>query len=97
MLLSVSRMIQEECCLPTPPCSQSVASDTQRVSTTGPARGWSGGRGGGRSPHAGPGAFNSMQANATAGQMAGMQLNSPGQPTQRQAHKFVPTCYAPSV
>lgn len=90
-------MIQEEYCLPMPPCSQSVASDTQWVSITGPARGWSGGRGGGRGPHAGPGAFNSMQANATAGQMAGMQLNSPGQPKQNPAHKLVPTCYTPSV
>lgn len=41
----------------------------------GPGRGWSGGRG--RGPQ--PGSFNSMQANVTAGQMAGMQLNSPGQ------------------
>ncbi|KAL0048917.1 hypothetical protein WJX82_002315 [Trebouxia sp. C0006] len=47
-----------------------------RMESPGPARGWSGGRGNGRNSHGG--AFNSMQANVTAGQMAGMQLNSPG-------------------
>ncbi|KAL0037235.1 hypothetical protein WJX79_007787 [Trebouxia sp. C0005] len=46
------------------------------MTSSGPARGWSGGRGNGRSSHGG--VFNSMQANVTAGQMAGMQLNSPG-------------------
>lgn len=48
----------------------------ERTLVAEPGRGLGGGRGRG-SQH---GSFNSMQANATAGQMAGMQLNSPGHP-----------------
>lgn len=49
-----------------------------RMDPSGGRGGWSGGRTGGR----GAQAFNTMQANATAGQMAGMQLGNAVPPQQ---------------
>lgn len=74
-----------------------LSQSEQDTHDTGPARGWSGGRGNGRSSHGG--VFNSMQANVTAGQMAGMQLNSPGQPYPNQASKqaCAPCCLTPCI
>lgn len=61
------------------------------VFDVGAASGWAGGRGGGRGPHTG--SFNVMQANATAGQMAGMQLNSPGQLLHHESLASNSPCY----